>query len=190
MKRLSCREGCLLVTFTRTYRIACETWATTVRALWLVTKRVRFCCNDLALLAGCPGHGQSVFNFIVDIQPRSVGSCQKRYPLTSVTWLYRELKCTTHRGDVFVKVIRRHLLVLIDRRLRSIMERPYDNLSTSSVRSLQGNLRPRPWCIDLAKCIKALVSDFPLMMVKWVVYIKVSKTNCNLSEEKDYNCLK
>ena len=25
MKRLSCREGCLLVTFTRTYRIACET---------------------------------------------------------------------------------------------------------------------------------------------------------------------
>ena len=114
----------------------------------------------------------------------SIDSCQKRYPLTSVTWLYRELKCTTHRGDVFVKVIRWHLLVLIDRRLRSIMERPYDNLSTSSVLSLQGNLRPRPWCIDLAKCIKALVSDFPLMMVKWVVYIKVSKTNCNFSENK------
>ena len=109
MKRLSCREGCLLVTFTRTYRIACETWfimATTVRALWLATKRVRFCCNDLALLAGCPGHGQSMFNFIVDIQPRSFGSCQKRYPLTSVTWLYRGLKCTTHWDDVFFKVIR------------------------------------------------------------------------------------
>ena len=41
--------------------------ATTVRALWLATKRVRFSCNDLALLAGCPGHGQSVFNFIMDI---------------------------------------------------------------------------------------------------------------------------
>ena len=120
MKRLSCREGCLLVTFTRTYRIACETWATTVRALWLATKRVRFCCNDLALLAGCPGHGQSVFNFIVDIQPRSVGSCQKRYPLTSVTWLYRGLKCTTPWDDVFFKVIRwTFLLVLIDRRLRT-----------------------------------------------------------------------
>ena len=92
--------------FTRTYRIGCETWATTVRALWLATKRVRFCCNDLALLAGCPGHGQSVFNFIVDIQPRSVGSCQKRYPLTSVTWLYRGLKCTTPWDDVFFKVIR------------------------------------------------------------------------------------
>ena len=105
--------------FTRTYRIACETWATTVRALWLATKRVRFCCNDLALLAGCPGHGQSVFNFIVDIQPRSVGSCQKRYPLTSVTWLYRGLKCTTPWDDVFLKLSAEHFLVLIDRRLRT-----------------------------------------------------------------------
>ena len=25
-----------------------------------------------------------------------IDSCQKMYPLTSVTWLYRGLKCTTH----------------------------------------------------------------------------------------------
>ena len=35
----------------------------------------------------------------------SIDSCQKGYPQTSVTWQYRELKRTTHWGDVFFKVI-------------------------------------------------------------------------------------
>ena len=37
------------------------------RALIGYYKRLRFSCNDLALLAECPGHGQSVFNFIMNI---------------------------------------------------------------------------------------------------------------------------
>ena len=36
----------------------------------------------------------------------SIDSCPKRYPLTSVTWLYRELRYSTYWGDVFFKVIR------------------------------------------------------------------------------------
>ena len=31
----------------------------------------------------------------------SIDSCRKEYPLTSVMWLYRGLKCTTHWDDVF-----------------------------------------------------------------------------------------
>ena len=36
----------------------------------------------------------------------SIDSCLKRYPLTSVTWLYRELRYSTYWGDVFFNVIR------------------------------------------------------------------------------------
>ena len=44
----------------------------------------------------------------------------QRYPLTSVTWLYRWLSCTTRRGDMFFfKLFADQLLFLIDRRLRS-----------------------------------------------------------------------
>ena len=44
----------------------------------------------------------------------------KRYPLTSATWLYRWLQCTTRRGDMFFfKLSADQLLFLIDRRLRS-----------------------------------------------------------------------
>ena len=42
----------------------------------------------------------------------SIDSCQNRYPLTSVTWLYRGLKCTTHWGEVFIKVLRWPVMVL------------------------------------------------------------------------------
>ena len=46
-----------------------------------------FSCNDWALLAGCSGHIQAVFNLIVDIllNIHVMVSCQKGYLLTSVT---------------------------------------------------------------------------------------------------------
>ena len=37
--------------------------ATIARSLWLAAKWARFSCNDQALLATCPRHTQSVFNF-------------------------------------------------------------------------------------------------------------------------------
>ena len=55
----------------------------------------------------CPSYIQSVFNLIVDIlmdihvMVKLIGSCQKGYPLTSVTWLYHRFRCTTHWGDIF-----------------------------------------------------------------------------------------
>ena len=80
--------------------------ATIVCALWLAAKRALFSFNDWALLARCSRHIQSVFNLIVDILMDfhvdwSIDSCQKGCPLTSVTWLYWGLKCTTYWGDVF-----------------------------------------------------------------------------------------
>ena len=53
----------------------------------------------------------------------------------------------------FLKLSADQLLVLIDRRLRSIIKMPYNKINdllTLSVRSLPGNLRPQTWCIDLA----------------------------------------
>ena len=65
----------------------------------------------------------------------------KRHLLTSVTWLYRGLKCTTLWGDLFLKLSAGQLLVLLDRRLRSTMKRlSKNNLFISTVRSLLGNL--------------------------------------------------
>ena len=70
--------------------------AAIVRSLLLAAELARFSRNDRALLARCPRHIQSVFNLIEDIVLWSIGSCQLRYPPTSVTKLYRELKCRTH----------------------------------------------------------------------------------------------
>ena len=54
---------------------------------------------------------------IVDIHVMLNWQLSKGYPLTSVTWLYRGLKCTTHWGD---------FLKLSAGRLRSIMKRHFD----------------------------------------------------------------
>ena len=45
-----------------------------------------------------------------------------KYLLTSIKWLYRGLRCSTHWGDVFFEVLRwpRSYWFSIDRRLRSI----------------------------------------------------------------------
>ena len=77
------------------------------------------------------------------------------------------------------------LLVLIDHRLRSIIKRPYNNiiinnLLTSSVQPLQGNLRPQPWRTDLSlslshgQYIKASVWDFLVMTSLYYVVKDVS----------------
>ena len=87
--------------------IIAEYMATIVCALPLAAKRALFSCIDQPLLARCRRHIQSVFNLIVDILMKNpcygqlIDSCQKGYPLTSVTWLYGGLKCTTHWGYVF-----------------------------------------------------------------------------------------
>jgi len=58
-----------------------------------------FSSNDQAILARCPRDIQFVFNLIlvilVDIHV-IIDSCQKEYPLTSITSLNRGFKCTTH----------------------------------------------------------------------------------------------
>ena len=59
--------------------------------------------------------------------------------IVSLAKMYNSLK-----GRVF-QVIRGPVVVLIDRRLGFMRKRPIiSNFLTSSVRSLQGNLRPRP----------------------------------------------
>ena len=93
------------------------------------------------------------------------------YLLTSVTWLYHGLKCTTHWGNVFFKVISWPVVgfnwpqswVHNEKAIIII-----NYLLTSYLQSLQGNLRPRPWWIDLNIAqsihqVKASVWDFPLM---------------------------
>ena len=75
-------------------------------ALWLAAKQALFSCNDQALPTRCPRHIQSVLNLIdldilMDIHVMVNWQLSKRYLLTSVTWLYCQLKCTTHWGDVF-----------------------------------------------------------------------------------------
>ena len=68
----------------------------------------------------------------------SIDSCQKvsadQFHMT--VSLYRWLKCSTHGGDVFLKLSA----------FNFFQDQVHDenNLLTSSVRSLQGDLRPKP----------------------------------------------
>jgi len=99
--------------------------ATIVRELRLAAKRALFSCIDQALLARCPRHIQSVFNLIVDILREihvmvNWSTAVKKYIRWPVSWLHGGLKCTTHWGYVFFKVIRWSVIGLIDHRLRSI----------------------------------------------------------------------
>ena len=62
---------------------------------WLLSGHYFLYCNYRALLSRWPKHIQSVFNLIVDIlmdiHIMVNWQLSKRYPLTSVTWLYRAL---------------------------------------------------------------------------------------------------
>ena len=105
----------------------------------------------MTLLARYPMHVQSVFKLIVDIlmdihvmvnwQLSTRVSADPCHMTVSQAQVYNSF-----RWHVFVKLSANQSLVLNDRRLRSIMKRP---ILTSSVESLEGNLRPRPWCIDV-----------------------------------------
>ena len=107
-------------------------------------------CNDLVLLTGSPRHIQAVFKLIVGIlmyvhvmvnwQLLKMASADQCNSTVSLAKVYNSLN-----GRVF-QVIRGPVVVLIDRRLGFKRKRPMiSNFLTSSVRSLQGNLRPRPW---------------------------------------------
>ena len=123
--------------------------ATIIRALWLVAKRASFSCNDRELLANL------IVDILMDIHVMvnwqlskrvSADQCQKA--------VLRDQVHNSLRWSVVVVVFflsAEQLLVLAYRKLRSIMRgQIINNLLTSSVLSLQGNLRPWPWCIDLA----------------------------------------
>ena len=122
----------------------------------------------ITLLARYPMHIQSVFNLIVDIlmdihvmvnwQLSKRVSADPCHMTVSQAQVYNSF-----RWHVFVKLSTNQFLVLNDRRLRSIMKRP---ILTSSIESLEGNLGPRPWCIDVvfAQSIhQGLGLRFPLM---------------------------
>ena len=49
---------------------------------------------------------QFVLNLIIGHKRHGRSTAVKMYPLTSATWLYRELRCTTHWSDGFYKVLR------------------------------------------------------------------------------------
>ena len=125
--------------------------ATIVHALWLAAKQARLCYNDQALLATCPRQKQCTICLSLDGgHPRygqlTDGEKDIRWPVSHdcADWL----KCTTHWGDNSLKLSADQLLVLIDHRLRSIISHicqrkghVINKLLTSSIQSLQGNLR-------------------------------------------------
>ena len=63
-------------------------------------------CEMSHLLAKCSKHIQSVFNLIGHPCNDQLTAVKKGYRLTSVTWLYRGLKCTLIELTCFWKVIR------------------------------------------------------------------------------------
>ena len=74
---------------------------------WYARSDWLFSCNDQALLARCPRHIQSVFNFMIvdilmDIHVMVNWQLSKRYPLTSVTRL------------IFLKVILMDIHVMVN----------------------------------------------------------------------------
>ena len=123
--------------------------ATIVCSLWLAAELARISRNEGALLARCPRHIQSVLYLIEDILFWSIDSCQLRYPLTSVTKLYRGFKCRTHLicrpviGFTWIQHCLNYLRCSISIALKGHIMNNF--ILTSSIRSLQGNLRPRPW---------------------------------------------
>ena len=63
-------------------------------------------CEMSHLLAKCSKHIQSVFKLIGHPCNDQLTAVKKGYRLTSVTWLYRGLKCTLIEVTCFLKVIR------------------------------------------------------------------------------------
>ena len=111
---------------------------------WLLV----FSCNDHALflvvtlLAGCPRHNiQSVFNLTVDILmdihvmvnwQLSKRVCTDQCHLT----VPRDQVYNSSRWRVFLKLSADQLLVLIDRRLGSIMKRPHNKYLFNLIHSV------------------------------------------------------
>ena len=80
-----------------------------------------------------------------DLSGNSASIHECHWPVSKKSW-------ESHWCGVCFQLSADQLVVLIDLRLRSMMKgHIVTNLLTSSVLSLQGNLRPRSWCIDLAR---------------------------------------
>ena len=109
---LLCMTTIILVSCITLLNIQGYYMATIVRSLWLVAKWALFLCNDRALCTSCSRHIQRTLKWRSMLW--SIDRCQKGYPLTSVTWLYHRLKCTTCWGDLFFfKLSAHHLLILL-----------------------------------------------------------------------------
>ena len=93
----------------------------------------------------------------------SIDSCQKGSPLTSVTCLYHGLKCTT-RWDVtcFLKVI---CWPIVGFKWSQWKGHVINNLLTSSVSSLEGNLRRWVPGLTITICNKITA-----LLLAWVHY--------------------
>ena len=115
--------------------------ATIVRALWLAAKRALVSCNDRALLARCLRRVQSAFNLIVDILMGHSCYCRLTAVKKDIHWPVSH-DCIAGssvqliEATCFLKLSSDQLLVLIDRRLRSIMKRPYNKQLNNLVRSV------------------------------------------------------
>ena len=115
--------------------------ATKLRSLWLAANRALFSCIDWALLARCPRHRQSVFK--VDSGHPYGHPCYGQ--LTAVNrvstdqchmTVSRAQEYNSLRWCAFLKIFPDQLLFLIERRLRSIMKRPYNKYLINVFRSV------------------------------------------------------
>ena len=131
--------------------------ATIVRALWLV-ERALFSCNDRALWNFAPLNGSfelwvkrkqqrrwakttktmDKVNYIFNTELKE----KLAYVYFFSTWWAKKkaVACASGCGK----------LLLVFLLYRTKKGHIINNLLTSPVRSLPGNLRPQPWCIDLA----------------------------------------
>ena len=127
--------------------------ATIVRTLWSAAKWALLSCNDGALLARCPRHIQSVLNLIVDILVMVNWQLSRRVSADQCHMTVSQAQVYNSFGwRVFLELSTNKLPVLIFNWSQAQVHNEkavWQITLISSIRSLQGNLRPQPWCFDL-----------------------------------------
>ena len=127
--------------------------ATIVRALWLAAERALFSCNDRALWNFFRLDGS--FELWVKLSARERKQ-QNRW--TKYNYIFNNWKKNWHTDTsslVWAMKKPKHPQADVENSFRCfycILFKGHiiNNLLTSTARSLQGNLRPWPWCIGLA----------------------------------------
>ena len=145
--------------------------ATIVRALWLDAERARFPCNDWPLWKSFSA--RRLIWVMSKIYERE-GENNKNYRQNITIYSITERNILAYRyffsmSDEESHSARKRMLKITSGVFYCI--HIINNLLTSSVRSLQGNPRPRPWCLtsqSLGQYIKTSVWDFPVMTSLWV----------------------